>query len=90
MHSELEQHRRAKREAFVRKMTKASQGFGTAGSIAACSARRSGASHDPPARVGSSRRAVPSVEKDDITITTLWIRTLQLESRFRASTLAYA
>ena len=79
MHAELEQHRRAKREAFVRKMTKASQGFEDRGiDSRLLSAAIAGASHDLMLEwVLAPRR--PSVEKMIETITTLWIRTLQLD-----------
>lgn len=79
MHHELEQHRRAKREAFVRKMTKASQGFEDRGiDSRLLSAAIAGASHDLLLEwVLAPRR--PSVEKMIDTITTLWIRTLQLD-----------
>ena len=79
LHPELEQHRRVKREAFVRKMTKASQGFEDRGiDSRLLSAAIAGASHDLLLEwVLASRR--PSVEKMIDTITTLWIRTLQLD-----------
>lgn len=79
LHPELEQHRRAKREAFVRKMTRASQGFEDRGiDSRLLSAAIAGASHDLLLEwVLAPRR--PSVEKMIDTITVLWIRTLQLD-----------
>ncbi|HEX3467705.1 MAG TPA: TetR/AcrR family transcriptional regulator [Candidatus Elarobacter sp.] len=79
LHPELEQHRRAKREAFVRKMSKASQAFEDRGiDSRLLSAAIAGASHDLLLEwVLAPRR--PSVEKMIDTITVLWIRTLQLD-----------
>jgi AcrR family transcriptional regulator len=79
MHAELEQHRRAKREAFVRKMTKASAAYEERGiDSRLLSAAIAGASHALLLEwVLATRR--PSVEKMIETITTLWIRTLQLD-----------
>ena len=79
MHADLETHRRAKREAFVKKMTKAAQRVETDSvDSRLLSAAIAGAAHDLLLEwVLAPRR--PSVEKMIDTITTLWIRTLQLE-----------
>ena len=79
MHAELEQHRRVKREAFVRKMTKASARYEDRGiDSRLLSAASAGASHALLLEwILAPRR--PSVEKMIETITMLWIRTLQLD-----------
>jgi AcrR family transcriptional regulator len=79
VHSELEQHRRAKREAFVRKLTKATDRLEDRDiDTRLVSAAIAGAAHDLLLEwVLASRR--PSVEKLIATITTLWIRTLQID-----------
>jgi AcrR family transcriptional regulator len=78
MHAELEIHRRAKREAFIKKLTKAAQRVSSSIDSRLLSAAIAGASHDLLLEwVLASRR--PSVEKLTETITTLWIRTLRLD-----------
>lgn len=79
MHDELEQHRRAKREAFVKKLTKATQRLDQrAVDSRLVSAALAGAAHDLLLEwVLATRR--PSVERMIDTITTLWVRTLQLD-----------
>ena len=79
MHSELEQHRRVKREAFVKKLTKATQRLDDRGiDSRLLSAALAGAAHDLLLEwVLSTRR--PSIERMVETVTTLWIRTLQLD-----------
>ncbi|MEA2688408.1 MAG: hypothetical protein QOD51_1015 [Candidatus Eremiobacteraeota bacterium] len=79
MHSELESHRRAKREAFVKKLTKAAQRVeSTAVDSRLLSAALAGAAHDLLLEwVLSPRR--PSVDRMIDTITTLWVRTLHLD-----------
>jgi len=78
MHAELETHRRAKREAFVKKLTKAAQRVSSSIDSRLLSAAIAGASHDLLLEwVLAPRR--PSVEKLTETITTLWIRTLRLD-----------
>ena len=84
LHAELETHRRAKREAFVKKLTKAAQRV-ESGSVDSrlLSAAIAGAAHDLLLEwVLAPRR--PSVEKMIDTITTMWVRTLHLD-RERAS-----
>jgi AcrR family transcriptional regulator len=79
MHAELETHRRAKREAFVKKLTKATQRI-EPGALDSrlISAALAGAAHDLLLEwVLASRR--PPVEKIIDTITTLWIRMLRLD-----------
>jgi AcrR family transcriptional regulator len=80
MHSDLEQHRRTKREAFVKKLTKAAQRLDDDRGIDSrlLSAALAGAAHDLLLEwVLSTRR--PSIERMVETVTTLWIRTLQLD-----------
>jgi AcrR family transcriptional regulator len=78
MHAELETHRRSKREAFVKKLTKAAQRVTSSVDSHLLSAAIAGASHDLLLEwVLAPRR--PSVEKLIDTITTLWIRTLRLD-----------
>lgn len=79
MHDELEQHRRAKREAFVKKLTKATQRVDERGlDSRLVSAALAGAAHDLLLEwVLATRR--PSVDRMIDTITTLWIRALQLD-----------
>lgn len=79
MHDELEQHRRAKREAFVKKLTKATQRLDERGlDSRLVSAALAGAAHDLLLEwVLAARR--PSVDRMIDTITTLWIRALQLD-----------
>jgi AcrR family transcriptional regulator len=79
MHAELEQHRRAKREAFVKKLTKAVQQLDDRGvDSRLLSAALAGAAHDLLLEwVLSTRR--PSIERMVETVTTLWIRTLRLD-----------
>lgn len=79
MHDELEQHRRAKREAFVKKLTKAAQRLDERGlDSRLVSAALAGAAHDLLLEwVLATRR--PSVDRMIDTITTLWIRVLQLD-----------
>jgi AcrR family transcriptional regulator len=80
MHADLETHRRAKREAFVKKMTKAAQRVESSSvDSRLLSAAIAGASHDLLLEwVLAPRR--PSVEKMIDTITTLWVRTLRLDA----------
>jgi AcrR family transcriptional regulator len=80
MHADLEAHRRAKREAFVKKMTKAAQRVEPESvDSRLLSAAIAGAAHDLLLEwVLAPRR--PSVDKLIETITTLWIRTLRLEA----------
>jgi AcrR family transcriptional regulator len=79
MHSELEQHRRALREAFIRKLTQATDRLDDRGvDSRLLSAAIAGAAHDLLLEwVLAARR--PPVEKLIATITTLWIRTLQID-----------
>src|ERR1700681_4884553 len=78
MHEELETHRREKREAFVKQLTKAAQRVQSPIDSRLLSAAIAGASHDLLLEwVLAPRR--PSVEKLTETITTLWIRTLGLD-----------
>ncbi|HEY0395362.1 MAG TPA: TetR/AcrR family transcriptional regulator [Candidatus Elarobacter sp.] len=79
MHAGLETHRRAKREAFVKKMTKAAQRVETESvDSRLLSAAIAGAAHDLLLEwVLAPRR--PAVEKMIDTITTLWVRTLRLD-----------
>jgi AcrR family transcriptional regulator len=79
LNPELEAHRRAKREAFVKKMTKAAQRVEDANvDSRLLSAAIAGASHDLLLEwVIAPRR--PSVEKMIDTITNVWVRTLQLD-----------
>jgi AcrR family transcriptional regulator len=79
MHAELEAHRRAKREEFVRKMTQAAQQVETPSvDSRLLSAAIAGASHDLLLEWVLARRR-PPVERLIGTITTLWVRTLRLE-----------
>jgi AcrR family transcriptional regulator len=80
MHADLEAHRRAKREAFVKKMTKAAQRVESSSvDSRLLSAAIAGAAHDLLLEwVLAPRR--PSVEKMIDTITTLWVRTLRLDA----------
>ena len=79
MHAELETHRRAKREEFVKKLTKAAARVETSSvDSRLLSAAIAGAAHDLLLEwVLAPRR--PSVDKLIDTITTLWVRTLRLE-----------
>ena len=78
MHAELETHRRAKREAFVAQLTRATERVASPLDSRLLSAAIAGASHDLLLEwVLAPRR--PSVEKLTETITTLWIRTLGLD-----------
>jgi AcrR family transcriptional regulator len=79
MHADLEQHRRTKREAFVKKLTKATQQLDDRGiDSRLLSAALAGAAHDLLLEwVLATRR--PSIERMVETVTTLWIRTLQLD-----------
>jgi len=79
MHSELEAHRRAKREAFVTKMTKAAQRVESSSlDSRLLSAAIAGAAHALLLDwVLAPRR--PSVDRMIDTITTLWVRTLRLD-----------
>ena len=79
MHAELEQHRRVKREAFVKKLTKAAQQLDDRGvDSRLLSAALAGAAHDLLLEwVLATRR--PSIERMVDTVTTLWMRTLQLD-----------
>jgi AcrR family transcriptional regulator len=79
LHPELEAHRRAKREAFVKKLTKAAQRVEDSSvDSRLLSAAIAGAAHDLLLEwVLAPRR--PSVEKMIDTITNVWIRTLQLD-----------
>jgi AcrR family transcriptional regulator len=79
MHAELEAHRRAKREAFVKKLTKAAQRVESSSlDSRLLSAAIAGAAHDLLLEwVLATRR--PSVDKMIETITTLWVRTLRLD-----------
>ena len=79
MHADLEAHRRAKREEFVKKLTKAAQRVeSTAVDSRLLSAAIAGAAHDLVLEwVVAARR--PSVEKMIDTITNVWVRTLQLD-----------
>jgi AcrR family transcriptional regulator len=79
LHPELEAHRRAKREMFVKKLTKAAQRVENSPfDSRLLSAAIAGAAHDLLLEwVLSSRR--PSVEKMIDTITNVWIRSLQLD-----------
>ena len=81
MSPELEAHRRVRRERFVKKLTKAAQRVDNASlDSRLLSAAIAGAAHDLLLEwVVAPRR--PSVEKLIETITTLWIRTLQLDRR---------
>ncbi len=84
MHSDLEQHRRVSREAFVKKLTKATQRLDDRGiDSRLLSAALAGAAHDLLLEwVLSTRR--PSIERMVDTVTTLWIRTLQLDRELPA------
>ena len=79
MHADLEAHRRAKREAFVKKMTRAAPRVGSESvDSRLLSAALAGAAHDLLLEwVLSTRR--PSIERMVETVTTLWTRTLQLD-----------
>ena len=79
MHADLEQHRRTKREAFVKKLTKATQQLDDRGvDSRLLSAALAGAAHDLLLEwVLATRR--PTIERMVETVTTLWIRTLQLD-----------
>jgi AcrR family transcriptional regulator len=79
MHSELEAHRRAKREDFVKKLTKAAQRVESSSlDSRLLSAAIAGASHALLLEwVLAPRR--PAVDKMIDIITNLWVRTLQLE-----------
>jgi AcrR family transcriptional regulator len=79
MHSELETHRRAKREDFVKKLTKAAQRVESSSlDSRLLSAGIAGAAHALLLEwVLAPRR--PSVEKMIDTITYLWVRTLHLD-----------
>jgi AcrR family transcriptional regulator len=79
MHADLEQHRRTKREAFVKKLTKATQQLDDRGiDSRLLSAALAGAAHDLLLEwVLAARR--PPIERMVETLTTLWIRTLQLD-----------
>lgn len=79
MHADLEQHRRAKREAFVKKLTKATQRLNDPDiDSRLLSAALAGAAHDLLLEwVLATRR--PSIEHMVETVTTLWIRTLRLD-----------
>ena len=78
MHTELETHRRAKREAFVNNLTRAAQRVSSTVDSRLLSAAIAGASHDLLLEwVLAPRR--PSVDKLIDTITTIWIRTLRLD-----------
>ena len=85
MHAELELHRRVKREAFVKKLTKAVQRVEEPGvDSRLVSAALAGAAHDLLLEwVLATRR--PSVDRMIDTLTTLWIRTLQLNGHAAAS-----
>jgi AcrR family transcriptional regulator len=84
MHAELETHRRAKREAFVKQLTKAARRVSSSIDSRLLSAAIAGASHDLLLEwVLAPRR--PSVEMLTDTITTLWVRSLQLEDDGAAS-----
>jgi AcrR family transcriptional regulator len=84
MHAELETHRRAKREAFVKQLTKAARRVSSSIDSRLLSAAIAGASHDLLLEwVLAPRR--PSVEMLTETITTLWVRSLQLEDDGAAS-----
>lgn len=80
MHADLETHRRTKRENFVKKLTKAAQRVESdAVDSRLLSAAIAGAAHDLLLEwVLAPRR--PSVEKMIDTITTLWVRTLRLDT----------
>jgi len=78
MHAELETHRRAKREAFVKQLTKAAERISGPIDSRLLSAAIAGASHDLLLEWVLSPRK-PSVERLTETITTLWIRTLRLD-----------
>ncbi len=86
MHAELEQHRRAKREAFVKKLTKAAQRLDERGvDSRLLSAALAGAAHDLLLEwVLATRR--PSVDRMIDTITTLWLRTLLIDRYAGAGT----
>jgi AcrR family transcriptional regulator len=79
-HAELEQHRLSMREAFVRKLTKATDRMDNRDvDSRLLSAAIAGAAHDLLLEwVLAARR--PPVEKLITTITTLWIRSLQIDS----------
>ncbi len=80
MHAGLEAHRRAKREMFVTKMTQAAQRVETdAVDSRLLSAAIAGASHDLLLEWVLARKR-PPVERMIGTITTLWVRTLQLDA----------
>ena len=84
MHSDLEQHRRTGREAFVKKLTKATQRLDDRGiDSRLLSAALAGAAHDLLLEwVLATRR--PSIERMVETVTTLWVRTLQLDRELPA------
>lgn len=81
--AELELHRRAKREAYVKSLTKAAQhlekrGLQTAVDSRLLAAALAGAIHDLLLEwVLSARR--PSIDKLVDTVTTLWVRTLLID-----------
>jgi len=79
MHAELETHRREKREAFVRKLTKAAQRVASSTvDSRLLSAAIAGAAHDLLLEwVLAPER--PCVEKMIDTITMLWVRALRLD-----------
>jgi len=79
MHSELEAHRREKREAFVKTLTRATQRVESSSiDSRLLSAAIAGAAHDLLLEwVIAPRR--PPVDKLIDTITTLWVRTLGLD-----------
>ena len=79
LHSELETHRRAKREDFVKKLTKAAQRVESSSlDSRLLSAGIAGAAHALLLEwVLAPRR--PSVEKMIDTITNLWVQTLHLD-----------
>ncbi|HEX3549544.1 MAG TPA: TetR/AcrR family transcriptional regulator [Candidatus Elarobacter sp.] len=79
MHADLEAHRRAKRELFVKKLTQAAQRV-EASTVDSrlLSAAIAGAAHDLLLEWVLARRR-PPVERMIDTITTLWVRTLQLD-----------
>ncbi len=79
MHADLEAHRRDKRELFVKKLTQAAQRV-QASTVDSrlLSAAIAGAAHDLLLEWVLARRR-PPVERMIDTITTLWVRTLQLD-----------
>lgn len=79
MHADLEAHRRTKREAFVKKLTQAAQRVESSTvDSRLLSAAIAGAAHDLLLEWVLARRRSP-VERMIETITTLWVRTLQLD-----------